>query len=405
MHPSAADLAMEVFLPVIEKQAVELRAPDISADTMMGVALEAKKVLRIEPTVLRLVTDIVIVGDIHGNLWDLYRILNVCGLPPVTKYLFLGDLVDRGTHSAHACCLVFAMKVKWPESVFVIRGNHEYRDLGLRGGFYSDTKVMYPMHDVFGLFVETFDFLPLAAIIDHKVFCVHGGIAPGNIIDQLNEFQRPVPKDKERLVNDLLWSDPGHDVTGFEPSKRGGGHIFGSDAVKSFLSASGMEMIIRGHECVNEGYRYSFDNTLLTLFSASGYCGCMDNRGAVCKLKKDMKCEFFTWSVDKDITDGKVLVIDDRIGKKYKGGRTPTQLHCGAMRVGYTRPSGLKERKMLASQVSLPKMVGKGFKPYSLLGKDAKKLNIGVSFPLLDSISKRKSTPFDSFQEDDGDNE
>lgn len=159
-------------------------------------------------------------------------------------------------------------------------------------------------------------------------------------------------------------------------------------------------MIIRGHECVNEGYKYSFDNTLLTLFSASGYCGCMDNQGGVCKLKKDLKCEFFTWSVDKDITDGRVLVIDDKTGKKYKVGRTPT--NCGAMGLGYTRPSGLKKRKILNSQLSLPKLVGKGLKPYNILGKT---LNTGaVSSPLLDNISKRKDLRF-SIPEDDGDDD
>lgn len=384
---SAAELALSLFTPMIAKESVELEAPKIAPETMISIAFEAKKVLRIEPTILRLTTDVIIVGDLHGNLWDLYRILHQCGEPPEKKYLFLGDLVDRGTHSAHVCCLVFALKVKWPEQVFVIRGNHEYRESGIRGGFYSDTKVMYPSHDIFDFYVKTFEFLPLAAIIDNAIFCVHGGIPRElDVIQQLNGFQRPVPKDKEKLVSDLLWSDPSEEIDGFEASKRGSGNIFGAIAVDNFLKATGMKMIIRGHECVNDGYRYSFNNKLLTLFSASGYCGCLTNSAGVCKLGANVKCDFFTFSVDREISDGTVVVIDDKTGKrKFKVGRIPT--HMNIISQGLGTGKGRKPRQ-LSVNFSLPKLVAK---PYAMgSAADLKGLGHGtVSSPIIDKFKDR----------------
>ena len=106
---------------------------------------------------------------------------------------------------------------------------------------------------------EIFDFLPLAAIIDDKIFCVHGGLSPNvkeiNDLDKIDRF-REVPQ--EGVMCDLLWSDP-EMIEGWSVSARGAGYLFGKDTVENFLHTNGLTLIARAHQLAMEGYKYQFN--------------------------------------------------------------------------------------------------------------------------------------------------
>lgn len=141
-----------------------------------------------------------IVGDIHGQYSDLLRIFEMGGFPPESNYLFLGDYVDRANQGVEVLCLLMCYKLRFPETFFMLRGNHECASLTRIYGFYDECRKRYSVR-LWKSFTELFNVLPLAALIDQKIFCVHGGISPelGDLGDILH-IQRPqnVPEEVRR---------------------------------------------------------------------------------------------------------------------------------------------------------------------------------------------------------------
>jgi diadenosine tetraphosphatase ApaH/serine/threonine PP2A family protein phosphatase len=255
-----------------------------------------------------------IYGDIHGNLPDLIQFFNRYSWPDKRKgdilsmnYVFLGDFVDRGSFSLEVVVLLFALKVLYPTKVFLIRGNHEDRNMNFHYGFRKSCLFHYGPTDgnsIWEKINDCFDLLPLAGLVGEEVLCIHGGI--GSNIDTVGDLmgiEKPivVPPESvdpgelgkvDRVVLDALWSDPfdGPDTkqAGTHLSPRGSGASrFGSDRVKAFCGTNHLQLIVRAHECVQNGYEYFADGLLLTVFSASSYCNTYTNDGGMIVVVKN----------------------------------------------------------------------------------------------------------------------
>lgn len=191
-------------------------------------------------------------GDIHGQFQDLLRIFERNGFPPTVNYLFLGDYVDRGKQSLETICLLLAYKVRYPNNIYLLRGNHEDAAVNRIYGFYDDCKRRFNVK-LWKIFTDCFNCLPAAALIDDKIFCMHGGLSPElKTLDQINEIPRPCEIPYNGLLCDLLWSDPSSSIDGWgENNERGNSYAFGPDVVTDFLDKHGLDLICRGHQVIN----------------------------------------------------------------------------------------------------------------------------------------------------------
>ncbi|KAK8514423.1 hypothetical protein V6N13_063313 [Hibiscus sabdariffa] len=262
----------------------------------------AEKIFMVEPTVLQLKAPIKIFGDLHGQFGDLMRLFDEYGSPSTAgdiayiDYLFLGDYVDRGQHSLETITLLLALKVEYPNNVHLIRGNHEAADINALFGFriecierMGERDGIWAWHRINRLF----NWLPLAALIEKKIICMHGGIGRSiNHVEQIENLQRPITMEAGSIVlMDLLWSDPTENdsVEGLRPNARGPGLVtFGPDRVMEFCNNNDLQLIVRAHECVMDGFERFAQGHLITLFSATNYCGTANNAGAILVLGRDL---------------------------------------------------------------------------------------------------------------------
>ncbi|XP_028052186.1 serine/threonine-protein phosphatase BSL1-like isoform X2 [Camellia sinensis] len=248
-----------------------------------------------EPTVLQLKAPIKVFGDLHGQFGDLMRLFDEYGFPSPAgdityiDYLFLGDYVDRGQHSLETITLLLALKIQYPDNVFLIRGNHEAADINALFGFRLECIERMGESDgiwAWTRFNQLFNFLPLAALIEKKIICMHGGIGRSiHSVEQIEKLERPITMDGGSIIlMDLLWSDPTENdsVEGLRPNARGPGLVtFGPDRVTDFCKKNKLQLIIRAHECVMDGFERFAQGQLITLFSATNYCGTANNAGAL----------------------------------------------------------------------------------------------------------------------------
>ncbi len=262
--------------------------------------------------VLRVDAPIKVFGDIHGQYQDLMRFFDLWGIPNDNgdiesyDYLFLGDYVDRGNHSLETICLLMALKVKFPDKIHLLRGNHEDKWINNAFGFAEECgnrlgEDPADPDSVFSKINDMFDWLPLAALIEDKIVCLHGGIGSTLVsLDQIDAIQRPleviheVSTLEQQLVVDILWSDPtdSDQELGIQPNfirdPNGTGNIvkFGPDRVKLFLENNKAKYILRAHECVMDGFERFAGGQLFTVFSATDYCGRHKNAGAMLQITK-----------------------------------------------------------------------------------------------------------------------
>ncbi|KAK0424831.1 hypothetical protein QR680_008879 [Steinernema hermaphroditum] len=241
-----------------------------------------------------------IVGDIHGQYQDLHRIFNACGMPANrTRYLFLGDYVDRGPQSLEVICCLLGLKIAFPNKIFLLRGNHEQEFINKEYGFWAELEKRFPYGLALGIFKEfndLFGYLPLAALVSEKILCMHGGLSPHlNSLDDLRNIELPqfVVGDQS-LVQDLLWADPALDSQGFAPNKlREVSVIFGEDIVYKTCHKLKLDLIVRGHQVMRNGYGFFANRKLVTIFSAPMYDTTLKNRAAVLVVARDKTMRFY----------------------------------------------------------------------------------------------------------------
>jgi serine/threonine-protein phosphatase PP1 catalytic subunit len=276
---------------------IQLREKDIIE--LLQLATDA---FLAEPTLVELDGPVKVCGDTHGQYYDLLRVLEYAGHPPESRFLFLGDYVDRGKQSIEVICLLLAYKVKYSQDFFLLRGNHECDSINRLYGFYDECKRRYNIK-LWKRFGDCFNCMPVAALISDKILCMHGGLSPDLInIDQIRKIQRPTSIPDVGLLCDLLWSDPDPNISGWGENERGVSYIFGQDVVTNFAKRQDLDLIIRAHQVVEEGYEFFANRKLVTVFSAPNYCDEFENSAGILNVNENLICSFkILQPAEKDI--------------------------------------------------------------------------------------------------------
>ncbi|CAE7937256.1 ppp1cc-b [Symbiodinium necroappetens] len=276
-----------------------------------ALCLQVRSIFLSQSPFLELEAPMNICGDVHGQFHDLLRMFEYGGFPPNSNYLFLGDYVDRGKQSLETIVLLFAYKALHPENFFLLRGNHESASITRIYGFYDECKRRFNIK-LWKSFCDVFNCLPVSALVDEKVMCMHGGLSPElQHFDQIRKIVRPTDVPDSGLICDLLWSDPDRDYVGWAENDRGVSYVFGTDVVAAFLKRYNLDLVCRAHQVVEDGYEFFGKRNLVTLFSAPNYCGEFDNAGAMMTLDETLMCKFIVlkppgelWKVGSEVFCG-----------------------------------------------------------------------------------------------------
>jgi serine/threonine-protein phosphatase PP1 catalytic subunit len=263
---------------------------DLKEEEIKFLIDKSLQILKEQKMLVVLEAPIHVCGDIHGQYYDLLRIFEHCGYPGEYNYLFLGDYVDRGKQSLETICLLLCYKIKFPNKVTLLRGNHESSVTNRIYGFYDECKRRYNVR-IWRSFTDLFNFLPVAALIDEKILCMHGGLSPElKNLQNIENISRPTEIPDTGLLCDLLWSDPEKDILDYDENDRGVSVVFGEKVVEDFNKKNDLDLIIRAHQVVDEGYEFFAKRQLITIFSAPNYCGEFDNSAGIMIIDESLTC-------------------------------------------------------------------------------------------------------------------
>eukprot|EP00588_Corethron_pennatum_P018263 CAMPEP_0194304864 /NCGR_PEP_ID=MMETSP0171-20130528/2460_1 /TAXON_ID=218684 /ORGANISM="Corethron pennatum, Strain L29A3" /LENGTH=377 /DNA_ID=CAMNT_0039056235 /DNA_START=289 /DNA_END=1422 /DNA_ORIENTATION=+ len=262
--------------------------------SLKKLCLLVQSLLVEESNVCPVRTPVTIVGDIHGQFWDLLELFRTGGEVPETSYIFMGDFVDRGHNSVETLALLLCLKARYPAKITLLRGNHESRQITTVYGFYDECLRKFGNANAWKYCVEVFDCFNLAAVVDGRVLCVHGGLSPDvRTLDQMRAIDRQQEIPHEGAFCDLMWSDPEDIADAWQISPRGAGYVFGSAVTDEFSRVNGLELISRAHQLVMEGQKYHFpERNLVTVWSAPNYCYRCGNVAAMLTVGEDLGQSF-----------------------------------------------------------------------------------------------------------------
>ncbi|KAJ8972429.1 hypothetical protein NQ317_012447 [Molorchus minor] len=255
---------------------------------------KAKEILSKESNVQEVKCPVTVCGDVHGQFHDLMELFRIGGSSPDTNYLFMGDYVDRGYYSVETVTLLVALKVRYKERITILRGNHESRQITQVYGFYDECLRKYGNANVWKFFTDLFDYLPLTALVDSQIFCLHGGLSPSidtlDHIRSLRSFARGEFPMKGQCVTyfgrtrTIVVDGVFHPVELVTHLAR--------TSPKTFNHSNGLTLVSRAHQLVMEGYNWCHERNVVTIFSAPNYCYRCGNQAAIMELDDALKYSF-----------------------------------------------------------------------------------------------------------------
>ena len=331
----AADQFYKQFTQILDPSEPKITPCHLDEVNLVRLLRRLQAILIQEDNVVYLQSPIYIVGDIHGQLFDLFQLFETCKRNEGTeklddllknkRFLFMGDYVDRGYQSMETFAFLAFLKVKYPENVYLLRGNHECRQVNQMYGFFSDCQLSYGNSGIWFFCNEVFDLLPLSAVVDDEIYSVHGGLSPRiQTISKILTFNRRIELPNDGPLADLTWSDPSENVQTFTPNSRGAGYLFGATQVERFCHINKIKLITRSHQMALQGFDYPFvrNNSnpcykLITVWSAPNYTYRSDNWASVLYIEnfkdpKDIKkpsnldqerCEESAKQINKEICE------------------------------------------------------------------------------------------------------
>ncbi|GMT09589.1 hypothetical protein PFISCL1PPCAC_886, partial [Pristionchus fissidentatus] len=281
---------------------------DYKFNDILRVLIEIKEVFRNEKALVECQTPVVIVGDLHGQYHDLLRMFNSFNdnsqpdnIRPgflTSRYVFLGDYVDRGKQSIEVVMLLFLLKIKFNKAFLLLRGNHESKSINRVYGFKAELEERFDKGDaskLFHMFNEVFTYMPLACLVGGSILCMHGGISPKlKSLDDIREIPKPLVDPNENAIAiDLLWADPMIGLKGSKPNEvRGVSVHFGEDVLEEIMQRLGLTLVVRGHQMMMAGFRCYHGRKLVTIFTATSYYPDRQNTGAVMVVSRDGRVGF-----------------------------------------------------------------------------------------------------------------
>ncbi|KAJ7931268.1 serine/threonine-protein phosphatase 2B catalytic subunit A1 [Mycena leptocephala] len=389
----------------------------LSEEQALFILAKGTEVLRREPNVLNVDAPITVCGDIHGQYYDLMKLFEVGGSPADTRYLFLGDYVDRGYFSIECVLYLWSLKIWYPDTLFLLRGNHECRHLTDYFTFKLECKHKYSER-IYDACMESFCSLPLAAVMNKQFLCIHGGLSPElNTLDDIRAIDRFREPPTQGLMCDILWADPVEDF-GTEKTTdsflhnhvRGCSYFFTYQAACQFLERNNLLSIIRAHEAQDAGYRMYRKTkstgfpSVMTIFSAPNYLDVYNNKAAVLKYESNVmnirqfNCtphpywlpnfmDVFTWSlpfVGEKITDMLVAVLNTCTKEELED-EDVAMITSPTSPVSPTSPESVERRKVIKNKIMA---VGRMARVFALLREESEKVSE------LKSVSGSNKLPY-----------
>ena len=252
--------------------------------SILQILRQAEDILKEETLLLELSVDdfdseIFVIGDIHGNMKSLLRLIEIIEQANPKYVIFLGDIVDRGIKQLECLILILALKIRYPNKYYLLKGNHETLEMNQYYGFYQEFMSKFNDQKKFDEILAVYNALPFCALINKSILCLHGGIPED--IEILRKLRGLKPKDVAlvfksiaKSLMQIIWNDPKSGLKGFSESFRGPGiKFFEEDVFDSFMKEYNLKYLIRSHEIFPEGYRWFFKKRLLSIFSSANYRG------------------------------------------------------------------------------------------------------------------------------------
>ena len=280
---------------------------------ILNLISEVKPILEKDQSLIRIRSPCKIFGNIYGIYDDLMRFFESYGNPSddnqmgdinVMQYIFLGDFCDRGYHSLEVIFLLFALKIKYPQFIYLIRGHHEDKNINIKYGLGEEC--MERLSDdireeksIFANINKVFDLLPFGVLVDNNILMIHGGIGSSiNTLDDIENIKRPISVEqnvvnKEQLkIIDLLWSEYSDDIDNIdiniERDKYKKGFIvkYGKERLNKFLDDNKINLLITSHQFVQGGFCTFNNDKILIVFSATNYMNQYENVGGMITIPK-----------------------------------------------------------------------------------------------------------------------